>query len=225
MTPLLREDVAASLVKARRTPFSPAVEAMGKVLEGRGHEPVSKDALAADEPTPAREPSCATCGRIFSNRGAYARHRIATGHGSDPERTSNEQVAANPDYDAEPLSKAALVGAITVTPDKRHTLVVVTPDQFGTDPQSFQHRVWKSRVEGNKALTDDDGRLLGRVVEVAQWPFPTQPYALRKASDVSLTELPADSYYVGVLWEPEAWADIQAGRLSPSGTVAEAFTS
>ena len=109
MTVLLREDAADFLVKSRPTlvPAGAAIDAMGKVLEGREHEPVSKNALAADEPTPAREPSCATCGRIFPNRGAYARHRITTGHGSEPERAPNENVVANPDGEyEEELEKA-----------------------------------------------------------------------------------------------------------------------
>lgn len=225
MTVLLREDAADFLVKSRPVLVPPgaAIDAMGKVLEGRGHEPVSKDALAADEPTPGREPSCATCGRIFPNRGAYARHRIASGHGSERERTPNEQVAANPGYDEEPLSKAARSGVIASYPKKRHTLVAVTPDRFGTDPQSFQNRVWDGPAcaPGRTSVTGDDGRELGRVVEVTQWPFDAST-ALAKAAG---GQLPANSYYVGVLWKREAWADIEAGRLDPIEVVAEALTA
>jgi hypothetical protein len=213
----------AATTRVREEAFRPmgvGVDGLAKALAGD-----DADALAADEPTPTREPACSECGRVFRNPGAFARHRIATGHGLGSKRTPNEQVAANPDHDAEPLSKAALVGVVATTPDKRHTLVVVTPDQFSTDPQSFQHRVWKSRTQGHSSLTAD-GRLLGRVVEVAQWPYPTRPSALVKdRGSLASRTLPGDSYYVGVVWEPGAWAAYRRGDLSPAGVVAKAFTS
>jgi hypothetical protein len=112
MTVLLREDAADFLVKSRRKnlslPAGAAIGAMGKVLEGRGDEPMEKaDALSPDEPIPAREPACSVCGRIFANPGAYARHRIATGHGPQRERTPNENVVTNPDGEyEEELEKA-----------------------------------------------------------------------------------------------------------------------
>jgi hypothetical protein len=180
------------------------------------------DALSADDPKPSHPPvSCPTCGFVGPPV-AVERHMRHTGHGGRPERDDTSNYAHGDDRDS--LNKAALVGVLAATPEKRHTLVVVTPDQFGTDPQSFQHRVWKSRIGGHFNLTED-GRLLGRVVEVTQWPFPARPSALRKAGDDFLTELPADSYYVGVVWEPEAWAAYRAGDLSPATVVAEALTA
>jgi hypothetical protein len=216
----------AAVTRTRQEMFRPmrlGVDDLAKALAGD-----DADALSADEPKSSHPPvTCPTCGFIGPPR-AVERHMRRRGHSAhpEPERAPNEHVAANPDYDAEPLTKAALVGVLAATPDKRHTLVVVTPDQFGTDPQSFQHRVWKSRVEGNKALTDDDGRLLGRVVEVAQWPFPAQPSALVKDRDsFAPRTLPGESYYVGVVWEPGAWTAYRRGDLSPAAVVAEAFAS
>jgi hypothetical protein len=198
-------------------PFRFGVDELAKALAGD-----DADALSADEPKPRHTVvSCPTCGFIATPV-AVERHRRRTGHGGRPERDDTNNYAHADDRDS--LNKAALVGVIAATPEKRHTLVAVTPDQFGTDPQSFQHRVWKSRIAGHTKITEG-GRLLGRVVEITQWPFPGSTSALQKAGDDFLTELPADSYYVGVVWEPKAWADVQAGRLSPAAVVAGALTA
>jgi hypothetical protein len=196
-------------------PYRIGVDGLAKALAGD-----DADALSADEPRSTHPPvSCPTCGFV-GPPGAVERHRQRTGHDGRPERDDTSNYAHSDDRDS--LNKAALVGVLAATPEKRHTLVVVTPDQFGTDPQSFQHRVWKSRIAGHSKITEG-GRLLGRVVEVTQWPFPARPSALRKAGDEFLTELPADSYYVGVVWESDAWAAYRAGDLSPAAVVAGAL--
>jgi hypothetical protein len=179
------------------------------------------EALAPDEPTPNHPPvSCPTCGFIGPPV-AVERHLTRTGHGGRPERDDTNNYAHGDDRD--PLSKAAVSGIVARTPKKRHTLVAVTPDRFGTDPQTFQHRVWDGPAcaPGPTSVTDDDGRKLGRVVEVSQWPFATTPALAKAASG----QIPADSYFVGVVWNEEAWSDVQSGRLNPVAVVTEALTS
>lgn len=190
-------------------------------------------ALAADDahslpdpdvPDPDRMTECPKCG--FRGPGeAVRRHQDRTGHDSGrPDRDDTNNYAHGDDRDS--LNKAALVNVVASKPAMRHTLVAVTPDRFGADPQDFQDRFWKAtKPPCTMALTDDDGRKLGWLCEWCQWPFPMQPSALRKSGDDFRSEvLPANSYYVGVIWEPEAWAEVQAGRLSPADTVAGALT-
>lgn len=206
--------------RARSEMFRPdrvGVDGLAKALAGD-----DADALSADEPTPRHPPvSCPTCGFI-GPPAAVERHRTRTGHhGGRPERDDTSNYAHADDRD--PLNKAADSGIIVRDPRKRHTLVAVTPDRFGTDPQTFQHRVWDGPAcaPGRTSVTDDDGRELGRVVEVSQWPFATTPALAKAASG----QIPANSYFVGVVWNTRAWTDIESGRLNPVAVVTEALTS
>lgn len=163
MTVLMREDAAAVLVKQRRPRPLDAIDALGKVLEGRGNEPVSKslaaddaNALAEDEPSRDREPTCPKCGRIFKNPGAIVRHQMATGHGSDrPDRDDTNNYAHGDDLRDE-LKKAIISGApleenlhLAMRLSEATKLEKALDPGTGLDERAATHH----RVEGKRQCT------------------------------------------------------------------------
>jgi hypothetical protein len=214
MAELPREFVRrAAAGRARSELFRPM--GLGFGVDGLAKALAADDAnaLAVDEPEGKRPVICPQCTFIGPPL-AVERHMQRTGHDLTRDVDADDGEAA--------LTKAqAAQRIVATTPAKRHTLVAITPDQFGTDEDSFQKSVWaRIQKERYPSLTVGD-KLVGQVCELAQWPFGAD----RSLAKSAAASLPAFSYYVGVLWEPEAWAAYRAGRFSPVDAVVEAFTS
>lgn len=215
MTELDRRAVRwAAHQRARSECFRPmrvGVDELAKALTAD-----DADALSADEPKPSHPPViCPTCGFIGPPV-AVERHMRRRGHGGhpEPERTPNEQVAANPGYDAEmALTKAA--------PEKRYTFgPLYLPNtldahrEFAT-ADDLQEAAWNYFRGGNRELRKQHGsKVIGEVVEMVSWPLDHDADLIQADGSLRKRKLPAGTVYCGVRWTPEAWADVKAGRIT-----------
>lgn len=171
------------------------------------------DALAADKQAPAREPACPTCGRIFKNPGAYARHRLATGHDMPTPRPENAEVAGRTDAESGYVAKAS-------KPTQRYTFsplyLPATRDAHSefADADSLQKAAWDYFRNGDRKLRKQHGsEVVGEIVEMVSWPDAHEANLTQADGTVRKQKFPPGTVYVGTVWTPEAWPDVLSGKL------------
>lgn len=107
----------------------------------------------------------------------------------------------------------------------------VEEDRFTLGPMYIPnmhdaHSEWTDSVELQKAVWDyvrkDDRRIrlqhdrkkvAGEFVEIMSWPYEVEVPILMKDSKEKKMTFPADTVFLGVVWEPWAWEMVKAGKL------------
>jgi hypothetical protein len=121
-----------------------------------------------------------------------------------------------------PAEKSALVSK--AVDEKRYTLgpmyVPNSLDAQGewTDDDELQQAVWRYVRSGDRRIRLQHNRdiVAGEWVECMAWPYEVavpmlQPEGL--ATEVDVTTFPKNTVFLGVVWEPWAWALVKSGAL------------
>ena len=62
-------------------------------------------------------------------------------------------------------------------------------------------------------LQHDREKVAGEFVEIMSWPYEVEVPILMKDSEEKKMTFPADTVFLGVVWEPWAWEMVKAGKL------------
>ena len=124
---------------------------------------------------------------------------------------ASEQLALLDEGDSMLIAKAA---------EYRYTLgpayVPNTEDAHGefTDEVTLQKAMWDwvKRGDRNIYLQHSD-KPAGEMVEMLTWPFPIEADLTVPKQGVTKFVFPADTPFLGVIWEPWAWDMVKAGEL------------
>lgn len=83
------------------------------------------------------------------------------------------------------------------------------------EPEDLQKSVWDYIRAGDRRIRLQHNRrvVAGEMVEMATWPYETE-VELQLNDKVTKTILPANTPYMGVIWEPWAWELVKKGKLS-----------
>jgi hypothetical protein len=104
--------------------------------------------------------------------------------------------------------------------DKRFTLgPVYIPDledahgEF-TDADTLQAAMWEWVRKGDRSIyLQHSDKVAGEMVEVLTFPFPIQATLNVPGQGQTRYDFPADTPYLGVVWEPWAWEMVKAGEI------------
>lgn len=121
---------------------------------------------------------------------------------------------------------AVSVPLAKVRPSKRFSFSpVYIPNHYDahdewTDPDQLQEAIW-GLVKSTDNITDArtltlqhiTGFNIGEWVELACWPYPHEATLTVPGEGVRKVTLPANTPWMGVLWTPSAWREVEAGRL------------
>lgn len=106
--------------------------------------------------------------------------------------------------------------------DRRFTLGPwYVPDSYDahgewTDATELQNALWNYVRKGDRdiRLQHDVEVTAGEWVEAMTWPFPVSvPMLNAETGVVSDQEFPANTVFMGVVWEPWAWDLVKAGKI------------
>lgn len=134
-------------------------------------------------------------------------------------------IPEEPAAPAEPedvLSLGKASGDVRKAEEHRFTLgpwyVPDTVDAHGefTDAEELQAALWRYVRSGDRRirLQHNVDVIAGEAVEMMTWPYPvTLPLGMPDGS-VSERTFPANTVFLGVVWEPWAWEYVKAGRIS-----------
>jgi hypothetical protein len=170
-------------------------------------------ALAADDANEAIDEAndtglteCPRCG-FTGPVEAVRRHRKRAGH---------DEAAPDEDADVEAgfVAKAA-------RPEQRFTFSPLylpnTLDAHGefATADDLQEAAWDYFRKGDRKLRKQHGsQVIGEVVEMTSWPFAHEAELTSANGTVRKQKFPAGTVYCGVVWTPEAWTDVKAGKLT-----------
>ena len=104
--------------------------------------------------------------------------------------------------------------------DQRYTLgPVYIPDledahgEF-TDAATLQKAMWDWVRKGDRAIyLQHSDKVAGEMVEVLTFPFPIQASLTVPGQGHTRFDFPADTPYMGVVWEEWAWEMVKAGKI------------
>jgi hypothetical protein len=124
-------------------------------------------------------------------------------------------------YDTEPMtySKAAIIQKEDA---RRFTLgPMYVPDFVDahgewTDADSLQQAVWDYVRSGDRGIRLQHNRdvVAGEWVECMAWPYPvTVPMVEPSSGEEYKVTYPANTVFLGTVWEPWAWELVKAGKL------------
>ena len=84
-----------------------------------------------------------------------------------------------------------------------------------TDPDELQKAVWQYVQKGDRRirLQHDRDKVAGEWVEVMTWPYAVEVPMMRKDADPSPVAFPEGTVFLGVQWEPWAWAMVKEGKI------------
>jgi hypothetical protein len=84
-----------------------------------------------------------------------------------------------------------------------------------TDPDELQKAVWEYVRKGDRRirLQHDRDRVAGEFVEIMAWPYEVEVPIVMKNASRSNMKFPANTVFLGVVWEPWAWEMVKAGKL------------
>lgn len=117
---------------------------------------------------------------------------------------------------------AAVAGVFTKADDRRFTLGPwYVPDSYDahgewTDSTELQSALWNYVRKGDRdiRLQHDVEIVAGEWVEALTWPFPVSvPMLNAETGLVTDQEFPANTVFMGVVWEPWAWDLVKAGKI------------
>jgi len=85
-----------------------------------------------------------------------------------------------------------------------------------TDPDELQKAVWDYVRKGDRRIRLQHNKdiVAGEWVEVMAFPYETTVPMTKADGGVAETTFPANTVYLGVVWEPWAWEMVKAGKLT-----------
>lgn len=144
--------------------------------------------------------SCPRCGFVGPTE-AVRRHRERAGHELDEPQDETK----GDDLEVTLVRKAA-------KPEQRYTFGVVRVPNDEAQADEFQDALW--RFDYRTPLRKESGEVVGRIVEMAQWPYTRESDLMKSDGAVRRVAIPARAIYAGVVWTEDAWPDVKAGRIS-----------
>jgi len=84
-----------------------------------------------------------------------------------------------------------------------------------TDAVELQKAVWEYVRKDDRRirLQHDRSKVAGEFVEIMSWPYEVEVPIVMKDSQEKKMKFPADTVFLGVVWEPWAWEMVKSGRL------------
>lgn len=83
-----------------------------------------------------------------------------------------------------------------------------------TDADTLQKALWDWVRKGDRRIFLQHGdKVAGEAVEVLTWPFPVEANLGVPNQGVTKFTFPANTPFMGVIWEPWAWDMVKAGEL------------
>jgi hypothetical protein len=84
-----------------------------------------------------------------------------------------------------------------------------------TDPDELQKAVWDYVQKGDRRirLQHDRDKIAGEFVEIMTWPYEVEVPMLMKNATEKKLKFPANTVFLGVVWEPWAWKMVKDGKL------------
>jgi len=83
-----------------------------------------------------------------------------------------------------------------------------------TDPDTLQKALWDwVRKDDRRIFIQHSDRVAGEMVEALTWPFPIEADMEVPNQGITKQVFPADTPFLGVVWEPWAWELVKAGEL------------
>ena len=119
------------------------------------------------------------------------------------------------------ITKVADMGVVHKEDERRYTLgpmyVPNTEDAHGewTDDTILQEALWKYVRSGGRDIRLQHNRevVAGEWVEVLTWPYPIKVPLEVPGESTQQVEFPANTVFMGIVWEPWAWEMVKAGKL------------
>jgi hypothetical protein len=82
------------------------------------------------------------------------------------------------------------------------------------DPSTLQKALWEWVRKGDRRIfIQHSEKVAGEMVEVLTWPFPIEADMEVPNQGITKQVFPADTPFLGVVWEPWAWELVKAGEL------------
>lgn len=105
--------------------------------------------------------------------------------------------------------------------EKRYTLgPMYIPDSIDaqgewTDAEELQKAVWKYVQSGDRRIRLQHNRdvVAGEWVECMAWPYPVEVPMMHPDGTADVTEFPANTVFLGVIWDDWAWDMVKSGSL------------
>jgi len=116
----------------------------------------------------------------------------------------------------------AMTGTVPVVKadEQRFTLAPVyvpgVEDAHGefTDKDTLQKALWDWMRAGDRTIyLQHSEKAAGEMVEMLTWPMPIETALAVPGEGITKYAFPADTPFMGVVWEPWAWDMIKAGQL------------
>ena len=84
-----------------------------------------------------------------------------------------------------------------------------------TDPEELQNAVWEYVRKGDRRIRLQHNRdvVAGEFVEVMAWPYPVEVPMVQKSGATENMTFPANTVFLGVVWEPWAWELVKENKL------------
>jgi len=83
-----------------------------------------------------------------------------------------------------------------------------------TDPDTLQKALWDwVRKDDRRIFIQHSEKVAGEMVEALTWPFPIEADMEVPNQGITKQVFPADTPFLGVVWEPWAWELVKAGEL------------
>lgn len=117
-------------------------------------------------------------------------------------------------------AEAVAVRVPVVKAEQRYTLApVYVPGMQDSDGEhvaapDLQHALWDWVRKGDRTIyAQHTEKPAGEMVEILTWPFPIDTELAVPGQGVTKHGFPADTPFMGVVWEPWAWEAVKAGNL------------
>ena len=82
------------------------------------------------------------------------------------------------------------------------------------DPDTLQKALWDwVRKDDRRIFIQHSEKVAGEMVEALTWPFPIEADMEVPNQGITKQVFPADTPFLGVVWEPWAWELVKAGEL------------
>jgi len=130
-------------------------------------------------------------------------------------------VGESPEAEPEEMSLGKSAAFVQKADERRYTMgpmyVPNMVDAHGewTDPDELQSAVWEYVRAGDRGIRLQHNRsvVAGEWVEVLAWPYEVTVPMFGAEMDGRKLTYPANTVFLGVVWEPWAWEMVKAGKL------------
>lgn len=153
------------------------------------------------------------------DKGSGYRKRAPGGEGAEDD--------VSPDESDGEASEALAYSVTKANEEERYTLgPLYAPnrkDAHGewTDAETLQKAVWEyvrvSADEGRRLHLQHDtfgeDVTVGEWVEIITWPYETEVEIAKADGTTKSVTLPANTVYMGVVWDEDSWEDVKSGKL------------